>query len=301
MKKSLWIGVDGGGTKCIVRVEDENGRLLGREMSGPANIRISPALAWQSINTALDKILLANHIERDDKNYDWLAGMGLAGCEVTQAYDEFLAHPHHFDELIVTSDAHTACLGAHLGRDGAIIIIGTGVVGFQIEQTKQTKVSGWGFPFDDQGSGAWLGLEAVKLTLQSVDERLPFSGLTRGVYAQFNNDVTRLLTWADKANSTAFAELAPMVIAQVVAGDTEALQLMQKAALAINRIGEVLMSSQLNQSERLPLALVGGLASHIEPYLSANLKNRVVPAKALPDEGAILLIKAAYAGSGCGL
>ena len=52
MKQHLFIGVDGGATKSIVRVEDETGRLLGKEIGGPANIRLSVDQSWQSIHSA---------------------------------------------------------------------------------------------------------------------------------------------------------------------------------------------------------------------------------------------------------
>ena len=46
-----------------------------------------------------------------------------------------------------------------------------GTVAFQIEGDKEYKVGGWGFPHGDEGSGAWLGLEAVRLTLHWLDGR----------------------------------------------------------------------------------------------------------------------------------
>ncbi len=43
------------------------------------------------------------------------------------------------------TDAHAACIGAHNGADGAIIIIGTGVVGYQTQNGEGVQVGGWGF------------------------------------------------------------------------------------------------------------------------------------------------------------
>jgi glucosamine kinase len=50
-----------------------------------------------------------------------------------------------------------------------LIAIGTGTVGYQIEGDKECKVGGWGFPHGDEGSGAWLGMEAVRMTLHWLD------------------------------------------------------------------------------------------------------------------------------------
>jgi len=284
--QSLFIGVDGGATKCIVRIEDETGRMLGREMSGPANIRLSVTQAWQSINLALEKILVPLSITPGDPSYHWHAGMGLAGCEVTTAYESFLNQPHYFETLVISSDAHTACLGAHSGRDGAIIIIGTGVVGFQVESGQTTKVGGWGFPHDDEGGGAWLGLEAVKETLQVLDGRQPPANLANLVYAQFENNLDDFVTWANQANSTAFAELAPLVIQQCQLGDPIARNIMKNAASAINKVG-----SALDASQSLPCSLIGGIAPFIESFLNENLRSRITPCERTPDAGAVLLVR----------
>jgi glucosamine kinase len=291
MTQPIFIGVDGGATKCTVRVEDGAGQLLGRETSGPANIRLSPYDAWQSIYAALKKILPPLGIEFANKSYQFHAGMGLAGCEIREAYQTFLGQATLFDTLIVSSDAHAACLGAHGGNDGAIIIVGTGSVGYQIDSNQVTKIGGFGFPHDDEGGGAWIGLQAVRITLQSLDKRLPTSNLSNAIYAYFNKDQTQLVNWANQANSTQFALLAPIVIQQYQAGDLVALQIMQQAAFAIDAIGEALEKGQLEQKKLLPCSLVGGISPFVQPFLSAKLRERIYPSLLPPDAGAVLLVR----------
>jgi glucosamine kinase len=289
MTQCIFIGVDGGASKCIVRVEDEKGHLLGREVSGPANIRLSVSQAWQSIYSALEKILQPLDLSLDDKNYQFHAGMGLAGCEIKEAYHAFIHQPHRFATLIVSSDAHTACLGAHGGADGAVIIIGTGAVGYQIESSEGVKVGGWGFPHDDEGGGAWLGLQAVKVTLHWLDKRSSISGLASAIYSYFAEDQVRLVNWANQANSTAFAELAPIVIQQCAAGDQTAIGIMQQAASAIDNISDALERAQLADHAILPCSLIGGVSSYLQPHLGPKLRDRIHPCQLLPDAGAILL------------
>ena len=67
------------------------------------------------------------------------------------------------------------------------------------------------------------------MTLQAMDGRLPDGGLARVIRQHFQNDETRLVKWVNAANSTQFAELAPLVIRLSKEDDT-ARQLMQKAA-----------------------------------------------------------------------
>ncbi len=291
MAEDIFIGIDGGGTKSKIRIENSAGQLLGQAVSGPANIRLSVDGTWQAIFQGLEEALQSSGISLDNSHYRFHAGMGLAGCEVKEAYHEFLQRPHPFATLKVYTDAHTACLGAHKGKDGAIIIVGTGVVGYQIEKDSHFKVSGWGFPHDDMGGGAWLGLEAARLTFQWLDHRVEKSPLVEDVFAFFNKDLDYFSTWANRANSSEFARLAPLVINHAQQEETAALRLMKKAGHAVDQVSHALIKMQINQEKLLPCSLFGGIAPFIEPFLGEELRSRLVAREADATIGAILKIR----------
>lgn len=284
MKQKIYVGVDGGGSKSTVRIENVRGDLLAQTKGGPANIRLATEQAWLTINRLIDQALSIANIPR--QNADLWVGMGLAGCEIKSAYDLFINFPHDFAHLIVTTDAHTACLGAHAGEDGSIIIAGTGAVGYQIRGNDRLKVGGWGFPHDDDGSGAWMGLAAVKLTLKWIDGRAPSSLLAEKVYAHFGHNVDRLVAWTDQANATSFAQLAPLVIEASKVSDEAALQIIKKCAKHIDLIALKLLSNA-----ELPIALLGGIACYLEPYLNASVKTFLQLPRYSADIGAIELVK----------
>jgi glucosamine kinase len=287
---TIFVGVDGGATKSHIRVEDEEGRLLGRAKSGPANIRISSAETWQAIYAGLNPIFNQHGLSL--KEHTVHAGMGLAGLELEEAHQDFIRYAHDFHTLIVASDAHTACLGAHGGQDGAVVIAGTGVVGFQIEKGETTKVGGFGFPHDDIGGGAWLGLQAVQITLQWLDGRLPFSNLANAIYKHFQEDLRHLVIWANKANSTLFATLAPIVIQQSEEQDPLAISLMQQAASSIAQVGSALISRQKHtRAIPLPCVFLGGIARFLLPYLPMEFSARLRTSLGTADAGAIYMVR----------
>lgn len=291
MSEHIFIGVDGGASKCKVRIEDAQGRLLGQSIGGPANIRFSAEKAWNTINQAIDEILQSHNINLAQSNLHFHAGIGLAGCEVQEDREDFLSRTHHFKSLQLTSDAHIACIGAHHAQDGAIIIIGTGVVGYQIHDGTTSRVGGWGFPHDDEGGGAWLGLEAVRLTFKSLDGRLASSSMTEDIFNHFNRDLNHLTTWSVRATSTQFAQIAPFVIKHAEEKDSLAIKLLQQAAQAIDEVG--LAMQKLQPGKPLPCSLIGGVAKFVEPYLGDALRERVVPLQQDPNYGAILMMKKA--------
>lgn len=291
MTQDIFIGVDGGATKSKVRVEDSAGNLLGQGMAGPSNIRLSVDATWRAILEATEEALQSTGISLYDKNYHFHAGLGLAGCEVKEDLDDFLSRSHPFSTIEVISDAHTACLGAHKGKDGSIIIVGTGAVGYQIEKGHISKVSGWGFPHDDMGGGAWIGLEAVRLTFQWLDHRTEKSPLVEDVFDFFNKDLQHFVTWANRANSSEFARLAPLVINHSQQEEIAAVRIMKKAAQAIDKIGTALVKLQVNKNKPLPCSLFGGIAPFLEPLLSEELHEHLVPREADANSGAIILIR----------
>lgn len=289
--KQLYLGVDGGATKCIVRLEDEGGQLLGTGRGGSANIRLSVDDTWHSIEHALAEALAPLQLSLGEAAPYIRAGMGLAGCEIQEALTAFLEKAPAFQELKVTSDAHTACLGAHAGQDGAIIIAGTGVVGYQIDRGEVSRVSGWGFPHDDEGGGAWLGLKALKLTLRWKDGRGMPSALVEAIDAHFYHDLSAMVNWANQATPTALATLAPLVIREAKAGDQAALQCLCEAGNHINAVSAALISKQSADADPLPCVLVGSIAPHLIPYLNEATKARLVEGQHAPEVGAILWMR----------
>lgn len=289
--RQLYLGVDGGATKCIVRLEDEFGQILGTGRGGSANIRLSVEATWQSILHALTEALAPLKLSPADAAPYIRVGMGLAGCEVQDALQAFLDQAPQFQELKVTSDAHTACLGAHAGQDGAIIIAGTGVVGYHTQGHQTAKVSGWGFPHDDQGGGAWLGLRALTLTLQWQDGRARATPLTQIVDAHFYHDFTAMVDWANRATSTELATLAPLVFKAAHSGDEAALSYLHEAAGHLDRVSEALFAKQIAETPPLPCVLMGSVAPHLKSYLKASTKARLVEGKTSPEAGAILWVK----------
>ncbi|MDR3477180.1 MAG: BadF/BadG/BcrA/BcrD ATPase family protein [Gammaproteobacteria bacterium] len=291
MAQDIFIGIDGGASKCKSRVEDAHGKLLGHALGGPANIRLSVDHSWQSVYHSIEEVLKLHGISLQDKNYRFHVGMGLAGCEVPAAREDFLSRAHPFTTIYLTSDAHVACLGAHGGQDGSIIIIGTGVIGYEIQDGVGLSVGGWGFPHDDEGGGAWLGMEVARLTFSWIDHRVEKSALLEEVFAFFNNDIAEFATWANSANSSEFARLAPLVINHSQQADPWAIHLMKRAAIAINRVGVALEKIHVHKNLLLPCSLFGGVAPFVEPWLDEALRSRLVSRQGDANVGAILMVK----------
>lgn len=291
MIRNIFIGVDGGGTKTKIIVEDEAGLLLGQARSGPANIRNSVEQAWASIDAGVNEALTQAGIDQEDKNYHFHIGLGLAGTEDPVASKTFLSRPNIFTNLLLDSDAYAACLGVHDCTDGAIIIVGTGVVGYELYQGQRYVVGGWGFPQGDTGGGAWLGLEAVRLTFNNIDGRVEETPLLKAIFSYFDNDIGKIISWSTKARPVDFASLAPIVIEHIQREDPHAVELIERAAKEIDEIAAAMERRLPADHKPLPCSLLGGVAPFVQPKVGDALKNRLVPRKHDATKGAIYMIR----------
>lgn len=295
--KKLFVGVDGGGTKSRIMIQDTQGQTLGRAINGMASIRISVEHAWESIHAGLAEAAKQAQIDINSDQIELYAGMGLAGCELKPNIQDFLSRPHPFKKIVLNSDGYCACLGAHDCKDGAIIIIGTGIVGFEVIGHNVIQSSGWGFPQGDEGAGAWLGLEAARYTCQWLDGRKEKSPLLEAVFQRFNNDWDYFSVWTDSARATEFASLVPLVVEYIDKKDPSALQLIQRSGKEVDKIFHALSVKAGDHQDRIHYCLFGGVAPFVQPWVCDELKAKIVERKHDATQGAIFMIQNVVLGN----
>lgn len=214
------------------------------------------------------------------------ACLALAGATEPAERDAAQAQRHAFHKAIITSDAHAACIGAHSGLDGAVVVVGTGSIGWAVLRGRQYRVGGWGFELSDEGSGAWIGRELLRRVLLAHDGRAPWGALTRAIFAQFVT-AHAIVQFAARATSRDYAALAPAVVEQAMHQDETALAIMRVAAAHIDAIATRLLALGVPR-----LSLTGGLAPHMLGFLSATLRARLEPPQGDALDGALLLARA---------
>ncbi|MHC5232530.1 glucosamine kinase nucleotide-binding domain-containing protein [Brucella sp. LJL56] len=284
-KNRFYLGVDGGGTGCRARLEDEAGNVLGQGLSGPATTRLGIEKAWESIARAFDAAISEAGLEVEELSRTHV-GVGLAGIGRQGALEALQAISHPFSSIHFMSDGKGACLGAHSGNDGAIVIAGTGSIGLGFVNGVDIRVGGYGFPISDEGSGAFLGLSAIQRALQAHDGRIERTPLLNEVMERFNQSPMEAVAWMDRATATEYASLAPMVMRHADQGDAAARQIVQAAAGHIDTIVRVLFEKGAPR-----VALIGGLATPLEPWLAPDVRRRLKPADGDAVSGAIILAR----------
>jgi glucosamine kinase len=285
MTDGLYLGIDGGGSKCRARIRDSAGRLLGEAEGGHANIYRDRAEARQSIiATARDAAAAAGLGDWDLAQLQ--AGFGLAGITTEQQARELEAEKWPFASVTADNDAYAACLGAHDGHDGGIVITGTGSAALAVVQGHRHALGGWGFQIGDDGSGARIGQAALRRAVLAGDDLAPHSSLLDGILADFNHELAAITAWARHAEAGDYARYAPLVFAAAQAGDAEAVAIVTAAG---HSLSDMLLALQRFGAPRL--SLIGGLGAVILPWLPEVSRNLVEPALAEPVDGAILMAR----------
>ncbi|RZT91905.1 glucosamine kinase [Rivibacter subsaxonicus] len=279
------IGIDGGGTGTRARLVDSAGRRLGQGEAGPSALGQGVDQAWRNIRQAIDAAFLAAGLT-PAAEADCALGLGLAGAEVATRRERFLASAPAYCKLALATDAATTLAGAHAGRPGTIVAVGTGTIGLaRHADGRETSANGWGFPVGDEGSGAWLGLLAMQIAQQAFDGRSAAGALARAVWRTAGGSRAELLAWCEHAGQQRYAELAPLVF-ETEADDTQAAALLAAAAQAIEATVVA-----IDPRAELPLALCGSLGRRLEPYLDAATRARCVKPAGDAIDGALQLVR----------
>ncbi|MGB0834978.1 MAG: N-acetylglucosamine kinase [Psychrobium sp.] len=285
-KDQLFIGIDGGGSKCKAVIVDAQNTVLGVGISGPANPLHGFEQTLHSITESAqlalsDAGLPVEHTKR------LIAGVGLAGVNLPSLMNKMLDWQHPFAQFHLTTDLNIACLGAHNGQDGAIMITGTGSCGYSYMAGKECFIGGHGFPHGDHGSGAWTGLNVVNVVMRSLDQLVPKSLMNQKLLSHLScSTPLDLVEVVAHRPSSFFASLAFVAFDAANEGDEQALAIINEGASYISSIADKLWE---NNPERL--SLIGGLTPVITPYLAPHVVERLSEPALPPEQGAIIFAK----------
>lgn len=278
------IGVDGGGTGTRVRLALPDGTEVAQGQSGPSGLAHGIEQAWHSIGTAIAKACASVGLPRPALAATAI-GLGLAGVHNKLWASQFAQADPGYAALRLDNDGYTTLLGAHEGKPGTIVAIGTGSVGQALlADGSLREVGGWGFPAGDEASGGWIGLRAINHIEQVLDGRRPHSDFAAAVIAACGGGRDAIQVWLGKATQTSYAQLAPIVIAHADSDDAA------RGFLSAAGAEVAAMARALDPTGELPVALCGGLGAPLRAYLPPELLARSVAPRGDAASGALRMI-----------
>jgi glucosamine kinase len=280
----LFLGVDGGATRCRARLRDADGRALAEANGAAANIHVDFAAAVAAMRAVVDEALREAKLGNVHRGTISI-GLGLAGFKQGSDQTRVAAAFPGFRLVCAANDATAACIGAHAGADGGLVIAGTGSAAIARVGLTETIIGGRGFALGDDGSGSHIGLDALRSAMRAFDGLQPASALTGDILARFDGDPVAMMNWARDAKPGDFGAFAPRVFEHAASRDPIALGIVTAAARAI---GALTLGIVALGAERV--ALVGGVGDAMRPYFEPDVAVRLSPPLYDPTDGAILLV-----------
>jgi len=283
--QNVFLGIDGGASRCRARIRDQSGMILGEAVGGSANI-------YQNFDAALAMIVATAREAAEKAGIDigiLHAGLGLAGIVTSVGAEKIKAAGLPFASVTADNDAFAACVGAFGGEDGGIVIAGTGSIGVARINGERHMVGGWGFQLGDHGSGAWVGHHAVRRVALAIDGLLQPTRLIEEILTRTGRTRLELSRWSETATPRDYAQFAPVIFECAAQGDVQGMMIVIEGAAAISNLGRALLARGAKA-----ICLLGGLAAVYPSYLDADLKRALVVARADAIDGAIMMARQAH-------
>ncbi|MET3576151.1 BadF/BadG/BcrA/BcrD ATPase family protein [Bhargavaea ullalensis] len=182
------LAIDGGGTQTAAVLCGLDGRVLARAEAGPSNPTVMSPGEFAAVLSGLIGRLRAADPEAFEQLAFLHAGMSGVmesggGRLVREAAGKLLPAGCR---LSVSNDSVNALMAGTLGAPGIVQVAGTGAITYSLDEAgAEHRVAGWGWLFDDRGSGFDLGIEALRSVFRAYDGRGAETALTRAVLKHF--------------------------------------------------------------------------------------------------------------------
>lgn len=303
------IGIDGGGTHTRVRIANGDGVTV-------SEISVRQTVKFFEIGFEESALRITALIVRAAKKahapVNAISGIciGLAGNG--RESDQRRLRKHLTGELRksgispkqlrLESDAAIALPGALGDKPGVVLICGTGAIAIgRTSKNKIVRVGGWGRIFGDEGSGYWIGVQALNAVGKELDGRAPHTALTNAVFKTFTklkDREPRVLRSAIASGAIRVEDIASLVSKCAAAGDKTARVILKHAADELCDQLAAMHRSNFRNAKNVPLVLHGSVVEHstVGILLRRSLQRqlpgayRVTQPAGSPLDGAISLL-----------
>jgi glucosamine kinase len=254
----FFLGIDGGGTKTRCVVGDEKLQLGVGSSSSSKVQRVGEACARDALAGAVNEACVQAGIAPRQISRTCAGITGAARPEIAGVMRHLVASIVG-GQVEIVGDVEIAFEDAFPSGAGVTVIAGTGSIAYGRSATGETaRAAGWGYPISDEGSGQWIGAEAVRASLRARDRgqtSVLLSDLMEKLGASnFEDFIVRL-----NANPAVdFAMLFPIVLAASEKKDPLATEILPRAGRELASIAGTVIE-RLFRERSVSVATHGGV------------------------------------------
>jgi len=292
------LGIDAGGTKTVCLLADGRGKIVAEGRGGGANLHTSGELQVEKV---LHEVMEAAIGDREITPA--AVCLGIAGVDrddEARTVRAIMRRIGYKSRIVVVNDALIALVAGAGNEPGIVIIAGTGSIVYgRNARFEAARAGGWGHIIGDEGSGYWIGREALAAIMRAADGRGPETRLTEDVLAHFNiNDVSRLprIVYDRELPRMSVAALGPILQQARELGDAVALNILERAADELVLAARSVATRLEMRGDEFSFVLAGGVF-RVVPWLAYEVARRLV--EVAPRSQVRLLEQEPAAGAVC--
>ena len=299
---NFYFGIDGGGTKSRITVSTLNNivvKSIEGKSTNPFAVGMESACkhAEELILSALKK---AGRLSTDEV-FGCIGSAGLGRKEDIETFEAKLSSLLPDITLKITNDARILLEGALDGKDGIILISGTGSVCMGRNKETIVKTGGFGWRLGDEGSGWWLAKEAIRRSLKAYEKRDIETKMTDDLLFYFGlQDISSFVSLinSEKTEKGYIAKGSSIVLDYAKKGDPLAIDIIQEGMNELYNL--VFYTYNRMGLGKTMLVLYGGVLENNEIYrnlLKDKISSELPDIEILPSpihtplEGALALAK----------
>jgi N-acetylglucosamine kinase-like BadF-type ATPase len=181
--------------------------------------------------------------------------------------------------ILVVNDALIALVAGARDDPAIVLIAGTGSIAYGRNAAGEaSRAGGWGHMIGDEGSGYWIGREALAAVMRGADGRGPDTAMAAEILAFFNvTDVSRLprIVYDREQPRMSVAALGPIVQRVAEQGDAVATRILERAADELV-LGARSVATRLEMRGAAFTFFLAGGVFRVVPWLTEELPRRLV-------------------------
>jgi glucosamine kinase len=256
---AFYLGIDGGGTKTRCALGDETTILATSAAGGSNVIRVGEAQAREALLAAVQEACATASVPPDRLHSICVGAAGAAREDVAAAIRRILSELTPAPVQVV-GDMVIALEAAFGSGPGVIANAGTGSFVYGRDAAGNVaRAGGWGFAISDEGSGQWIGREAVSAILRANDAGQS-TALTALVLKEWNlKSLDDLVHAANATPPPEFPRLFPVVLQAAESGDSVAKALLNDAGNHLADLAAMVIQRLVPRPPYAPVAIIGSV------------------------------------------
>jgi glucosamine kinase len=270
----LYLAIDAGGTKTRCLLADDTHTLAHAVTGSIKLMRVGEPEATSRLKAMLADVSLNASVSLNNVTQTCIGLSGIS-IEAVRNWAEREITSLVGGGLLIVGDEEIALDAAFHAGPGILIVAGTGSITIgRAADGAMYHAGGWGPAIGDEGSGFWIGQEALRAGFWAKDRGIPTTLLTEIGQAWNTSSLGEIVEIANARPGPDLAALTPIVTRCADAGDELAIAVLERAGVELaEQVALVAVKmKESGSTKKIETAYTGSVLEHIALVRSTMIK-----------------------------